>query len=145
MDEDIFNKLKEKVGICKDFFPSFLRLPSSYQKLVLMKIKNLVDELSISPAKAKEYDRDFATASKYFPNNSEILESGDSFPFRSARLPKNQENNDVVSINFLSCHLANKLGSAILLSANFSKPAGEFAENKICLVSCSYMSFSSYD
>lgn len=145
MEEDNFKKLKGKVGICKDFFPSFKRLPSPFQNLVLRKIENLVNELSTSPGKATQYDRDLASARKYFPNNPEILESGNSFPFRSARLPKDQENNDVVVINFISCYLANKLDSAILISTNFSKPAGEFTDNKICLVSCSYMSFDSYD
>lgn len=145
MEQDNFKKLRGKVGVCKDFFPSFKRLPGPFQNLVLRKIENLVSELSISPSKAMEYDRDLASARKYFPNNPEILESGDFFPFRSARLPKNEENNDVVVINFISCYLANKLNSAILISANFSKPAGEFTDNKICLVSCSYMSFSSYD
>lgn len=145
MDEEDFKQLKDKVGICKDFYASFKRLPSPFQRLVIGKVKALVSELSTSPEKAQSYDRDLASTRKYFPNNPEILESGDLFPFRSVRLPKDEENNDIVVVNFISCYLANKLDSSAIISASFSKMAGDFSDDKICLISCSYMSFDSYD
>lgn len=145
MDKEILKKLKNKVEICKDFFASFKRLPNPLQVLVIKRVENLVEELLVSPEKASHYDRDLATANKYFPNNREVLDSGNLFPFRSVRLPKDEENNDVVTINFVSCYLANRLNSSAVISANFSKSEGGFTDNKICLVSCSYVSFSSYE
>jgi hypothetical protein len=145
MDEEDFKKLKDKVGMCKDFYASFKRLPAPFQRLVMGRVKELIVELSAFPEKAQSYDRDRASAWKYFPNNSEILESGDFLPFRSVRLPKDEENHDVVVINFISCYLVKKLDLSAIISANFSKMVGEFTNDKICLISCSYVSFDSYE
>ena len=145
MEEAISKKLKGRVEICKDFFPSFKRLPGPYQSRVLKQIEKLVDELSSSPDKASQYVIDLASAEKYFPNNREILDSGELFPFRSVRLPKDEENKDVVVINFLSCYLVNRLGSSAIISANLIGSEGKIVDNKIYLVSCSYVSFDSYD
>lgn len=145
MEEAISKQLKDRVYICKDFFSSFKRLPNVYQIRVLKRIEKLTEELSSSPEKASQYIIDLPSAEKYFPNNREILDSGELFPFRSVRLPKDEENKDVVVINFLSCYLVNKLGLIAIKSATFINAKEGLVDNKIYLVSCSYVSFDSYD
>jgi len=147
MDGTDLKKLSDagKIGMCRDFFPSFTRLPGSFQSLVIKMIVGLTEELSAAPDKAKVYDRDLASMGKYFPNTPEILESGDLFPFRFVRLPKSEENKDLVQINFLSCFLANRLGFPAITNAEFTRNGGNFDDNKILLISCIYISFDPYD
>jgi len=136
-------KLKGRVIIGKDFFSSFKRLPNVYQDLVLKQIEKLVDELSTVPQKASQFVIDYASAGKYFPNYKEILDNEELFPFRSVKLPKDEENKDLVIINFLSGYLVNKLDLAVVKSANFMGSEEELADDKICLISCTYVSFDS--
>ncbi len=145
MNQEILGKLKNKVGICKDFFSSFKRLPGPLQEIVIKRILSLIDEISDAPTKAMNYDRDLPSKRKYFPNTAEILESGEFFPFRSVRLPKNEENNDAVAINFVSGYLVNKLGLVQIIGNHFCVLPGGLTNDKICLVSCSYYSFESIE
>ncbi|MCX6706426.1 MAG: hypothetical protein NTV24_05015 [Candidatus Woesebacteria bacterium] len=144
MDQVEFDKIKNKIGICKDFFLSFKRLPTPLQAIAIRRVIELTDEIASKPESALKYVGDLASKRKYFPNSAEILETGEMFPFRSIRLPKDEENNDIVAINFVSCFLVNKLGLTQAVE-HFCKPPGGFTDDKICLISCSYFSFDSLE
>lgn len=155
MDKELQKKLKtalKNCGIWKDFYPSFSHLPNPFQYQVILRIESLVAEVKRKPDTILNYDRDIASASKYFPSTSEILESGDLLPFRTIIITDDL-NKDLATINFVSCLLIKRLKLEPIICKNFCNFGKKdtncldrkLTDKRIIFVSCYYRSFDDFD
>lgn len=155
MNEELqkkFGQISKNCGIWKDFYRSFSHLPNPFQNRIISRIASLVDEVNKNPEDVLNYDRDLASASEYFPDRPEILESGELFPFRTIMLP-DKLNKDLATINFVSCFLVKKAGLGPIICQHFCNfdekevkcLKDDFTNRRINLISCYYRSFEDLD
>lgn len=155
MDKQLQKKSKtalKNCGIWKDFYSTFSRLPTPFQHQAILQIESLITEIKRNPEAVLSYDRDIASASKYFPATSEILESGKLLPFRTIIIT-DELNKDLATVNFVSCYLVRKLKLELIICKNFCNFEKretnclnkKFTDRRIIFVSCSYRSFDDFD